>query len=145
MMLYVSGLFAQFLLFSVIFLIGAQLLLRPIGRCERFLVTGFWASTSKPATFAVSALGRLLAGGMLNIARRSAAAFLDGHSWRVLAWTLLRFVCGPLGFVFVASEVLLPLALVAAPLVVLIVGLSGLMRPTCTGRMRLSSRRSCSQ
>jgi hypothetical protein len=54
----------------------------------------------------------------LNVVRRSAAAFPDGHSWRVLAWTLLRFVIGPLGFVFVAVEVLLPLVLVAAPLVV---------------------------
>jgi hypothetical protein len=36
--LYLSGLAAQFLPIGVVFMIGAQLLLRPIGRFERFLV-----------------------------------------------------------------------------------------------------------
>jgi signal transduction histidine kinase len=127
-MLYLSGIAAQFLLVSVVFLMGAQLLLRPIGRFERFLVgrlLGEQVPAPGPLRFRRSAGSRWA--WWLNVARRSAAAFLDGHSWRVLAWTLLRFVIGPLGFVFVAVEVLLPLVLVAAPLVVVGAGLTGLV------------------
>jgi signal transduction histidine kinase len=126
--LYLSGIAAQFLLIGVVFLTVAQLLLRPIGRFERFLVGGLLGGhvpAPEPLRFRRSA-GRWWA-PWLNLGRRSAAAFLDGHSWRVLAWTLLRFVIGPLGFVLVTVEVLLPLVLVAAPFAVVVAGLTGVV------------------
>lgn len=124
--LYLSGIAAQFLLIGVLFLITAQLLLRPIGRFERFLagrLLGEHIPAPKPLRYRHSAGFRFAS--WVNAGRRSAAAFLDGHSWRVLAWTLFRLVCGPLGVLLVAVELGLPVVLLAAPPVVVAAGVAG--------------------
>lgn len=125
-MLYLSGLAAQFLPLGVVFVIGAQLLLRPIGRFERFLAArllGEYVPAPPPLRYRRAAQGRWR--WWRDLARRSAAVFRDGHSWRVLAWTLLRCAGGPVGFVLVLTEVLLPLALLAAALTPVAAGLAG--------------------
>jgi signal transduction histidine kinase len=124
--LYLSGLAAQFLPIGVVFMIGAQLLLRPIGRFERFLVgrlLGEPVAAPQPLRYRRPIDGRWA--WWRGVARRAAAAFRDGHSWRVLAWTLLRFVIGPLGFVLVTVEILLPPALVAVALAPAVAGVTG--------------------
>jgi signal transduction histidine kinase len=124
--LYLSGLAAQFLPLGVVFVVGAQLLLRPIGRFERFLagrLLGEHVAAPQPLRYRRPAGVRWAR--WRGVMQRCAAAFRDGHSWRVLAWTLLRFVTGPLGFVLVTAEVLIPPALVAAPLVLAAAGLTG--------------------
>jgi signal transduction histidine kinase len=116
--LYVAGLFGQFVaLLTVPNVVFAQLLLRPIGRFERFLVISLLGQdvpAPEPVRYARST--RAWWSGTVNAVRRSYAVFQDGHSWRVLVWVLVRSVVGPLGFVVVVLPVLLvfaPLAVVA--------------------------------
>ena len=115
--LYVAGLFGQLVLLSFPNIVWAQLLLRPIGRFERFLVISMLGQdvpAPEPLRYARST-GSWWS-GLVNVLRRSYAVFQDGHSWRVLVWVLVRVVIGPLGFLLVV----LPVLLVLAPLVVLV-------------------------
>lgn len=119
--LYVAGLFGQLVLLSFPNIVVAQLLLRPIGRFERFLViTVLGAEVPAPEPLRFPRSTGALWSGPVNVLRRSVAVFQDGHSWRVLVWVLIRLVIGPLGFVLV----LLPIVLVLAPLPVLADALS---------------------
>ena len=116
--LYIAGFFGQLvLLLSLPNIVWAQLLLRPIGRFERFLVVSLLGQdvpAPEPLRYARST-GSWWS-GLASFFRRSSAAFQDGHCWRVLVWILARVVIGPLGFVLVV----VPVLLVLAPLVVLV-------------------------
>jgi signal transduction histidine kinase len=91
------------------------LLLRPIGRFERFLVTSLLGrAVPAPQPMRYERSTGAWWSRLVTIARRSLAAFQDGHSWRVLVWVLVRVVIGPLGFLLVS----LPALLLLAPLVV---------------------------
>jgi signal transduction histidine kinase len=122
---YLGAIFGEFVLFTVLTIVTAQLLLRPIGRLERFLVTsllGHDVPAPQPLRYARSTGSRW--SGVANAARRVVAAFRDGHSWRVLAWVLIRYVLGPLGFVVVAGQVVVPILLLLAVLAVVFGGAS---------------------
>ncbi len=115
--LYAAGLFGQLVLLSFPNIVWAQLLLRPIGRFERFLVISMLGQdvpAPQPLRYARST-GSWWS-GLVNVLRRSLAVFQDSHSWRVLVWVLVRLVIGPLGFLLVV----LPVLLVLAPAVVLV-------------------------
>ncbi|MEV0238235.1 histidine kinase [Nonomuraea sp. NPDC050786] len=117
--MYVAGLAGQMVLISVPNVLWAQLLLRPIGRWERFLLAsllGQEVTAPAPVRYRRSAASRW--SGVVNAVRRAFAVFHDGPSWRVLAWILVRSVTGPLGLLLVA----LPVLLLLAPLAVMVVG-----------------------
>ncbi|MBI1759776.1 MAG: sensor domain-containing protein [Actinobacteria bacterium] len=119
--LYLSGLLTKVLLVGLPVFAGAHMLLRPIGRFERFLVKsllGQDVTTPEPLRYERSAGSRI--SGLVDVSRRGYAVLQDGHSWRVLVWTLGRFVLGPLGLVVVVVYVILPMLLVAAPLAVVV-------------------------
>lgn len=117
--LYLSGIFAQFAPFTVVLLLAAHLLLRPIGRFERFLARALLGQdVAAPAP-----IGYRRATGprwrwLVDRWRWTAAVVRDPHSWRVLAWTLVRSVSGPLGAAVVVLYAASPL-LALGPLVVL--------------------------
>lgn len=121
-----SGIAAQFLPIGVLFLCGAVLLLRPIGRFERFLVRALLhQDIPVPRQLRYQRSAGSWWSGPVNLTRRSVAAFHDGYSWRVLLWTLIRFGIGPLGFVLAVVETMLPLLPVVVPLVLLAGAVTG--------------------
>ncbi len=106
--LWIGGLFGQLLLLAFPSIVVAQLLLRPVGRFERYWVRsllGQEVPAPEPLRFSQGS-------GAINAIRRCFAVFQDGHSWRVMAWVGARVVLGPLGF----AIVVLPVALLLAPL-----------------------------
>jgi signal transduction histidine kinase len=118
---YLSGIAAQFLLVGMVFILAAQLLLRPIGRFERWLVARLLDEpVPEPEPLRYNRSTGSVASRAGNLARRGAAVFRDEYSWRVLLWTLVRFCLGPFGFLLVVAEIGLPLlAVLLPPLVVL--------------------------
>ncbi|MEU0560160.1 histidine kinase [Dactylosporangium sp. NPDC006015] len=120
--LYLSGIVTRFAPVTVVLLLAAHLLLRPIGRFERLLarvLLGQDVAAPAPIGFRRAVYPRHPRWRRLaDPLRWTAAAVRDPHSWRVLAWTLVRAVSGPLGAAVVLLYAASPL-LVLWPLVAL--------------------------
>jgi signal transduction histidine kinase len=113
---YFGGIVGEFVPISVLSIVVVQLLLRPIGRLERSLAGSLLGQpVPAPEPLRVSR-----AAGVPALLRRVVAAFTDRHSWRVLAWLLVRIVAGPLGFAAVAGRFALAVVLPLAPVAVLV-------------------------
>lgn len=119
--LYLGGVFSRFFLLGLPCVVGAQLLLRPVGRLERFLLSRLLGATVPPP----APLGYERSSGSwssvpVDLLRRSYASFQDAHSWRVLLWTLIRCFTGPLGTVLVVVRVVRPVMVAVMVLIVLV-------------------------
>jgi signal transduction histidine kinase len=115
----------QFVPTTIASIVVAQLLLRPIGRVERSLVVSFLGQdvpAPQPLRYERSVGSRF--SRVVNGFRRVVASFKDGHSWRVLAWILIRMFIGPLGFVAVVGRFVIPALLVLLPVAVVVDSLS---------------------
>src|SRR5262249_30092305 len=129
--LYVSSVFGAFVPFSIVSIVVVQLLLRPVGTVERRLVVSLLGQpVPAPPPLRYERSPR----ASLDLVRRGVAVFKDAHSWRVLAWILLRVVTGPLGFLAVAGRFVLPLLLLSVPVAVLVDTVSGTVSIGLAGR-----------
>jgi signal transduction histidine kinase len=125
----------QFMPTTIASVVVAQLLLRPIGRVERSLVVSFLGQhvpAPQPLRYERSVGSRF--SRVVNGFRRVVASFKDGHSWRVLAWILIRMVIGPLGFLAVVGRFVIPVLLVLLPVAVVVDTLSDSVAIGLAGR-----------
>lgn len=98
-------------------LIATMALLRPVGAFERLQVRWLLRhEVPTPAPLIVEPVRDAPHPEWTNLGRWSRALVRDTHSWRVLAWTCIRIVLGPVGFSFAVVFVSVPPALFAAPL-----------------------------
>ncbi|MDI1463758.1 sensor domain-containing protein [Catellatospora sp. KI3] len=113
----VSGVASRFAPLGIAFFLAAHLLLRPIGRFERLLVRALLAHdvpAPTPVGYRRATAPRWR--WPVDRWRWTLAVVRDAHSWRVLAWLLIRLVVGPVGAAIVLLYAASPL-LLAAPLV----------------------------
>ncbi|WP_212822477.1 histidine kinase [Catellatospora sp. TT07R-123] len=121
----VSGIASRFAPLGVAFFLLAHLLLRPIGRFERLLArTLLGHDVPAPAPVGFRRSERTRWRWPVDRWRWILAVVRDAHSWRVLAWILLRLVAGPVGATVALAYTMSPL-LLAAPLLPLADWLSG--------------------
>lgn len=108
--LYLSGIFGRFVPLTVVFVVVAHALLRPIGRVERWLARGLLGADipAPPPIGYRRAVHRIGDGWRWTI-----AMLRDPYGWRILIWILARGVVGPFG----AALVLLVPLLMAAPVI----------------------------
>lgn len=102
---------------GVAILVATQALLRPVGAFERSQVQWLLEhEVPPPAPLAFEPARDSNHPGWAEFGRRSLALMRDGHSWRVLAWALLRMILGPLGFSLAIVFLVTPVSLLLAPL-----------------------------
>ena len=102
---------------GVAILVWTLALLRPVGALERSHVKWLLEhEVPPPSPLAFEPVRDSDHPGWANFGRRSLALLRDGHSWRVLAWTMLRIVLGPVGFSLAIVFLVTPISLLVAPL-----------------------------
>ncbi|WP_297081697.1 sensor histidine kinase [uncultured Demequina sp.] len=115
--LYAVGISLLIIWVGVLILVAMQWSLRPIGESERRLavhVARIEIDAPRPRGYRIHEKGQspTLAGW----GRWGHGLLHDGQSWRILAWLMSRIVLGPVGFALAVCAIVVPIALVSAPI-----------------------------
>lgn len=115
--MYAVGISLLIVWVGILVLAFTQWSLRPIGEMERWQANALGgADIARPARpdYRIHAPGA--SPTIAGWGRWGHALLHDGQAWRVLAWILMRIVLGPLGFALAILAIVVPLSLIAAPL-----------------------------
>ncbi|GIG54738.1 sensor histidine kinase [Demequina activiva] len=115
--MYAVGVSLLIIWVGIVVLAFAQWTLRPIGEMERRQANALAdAGIAKPGArrYRIHAPGA--SPTLSDWGRWGHALLHDGQSWRVLAWLAMRIVLAPVGFTLAIVAVVVPITLVAAPL-----------------------------
>ncbi len=115
--LYALGMGLAVVWVGVGILVGAQALLRPIGAIERAQVRKLLGSdvpAPPPLDRGPTAASRTF--GWSSVRATSVALVHDRHSWRVLAWVVLRLAIAPVGLAVAIAAFATGITIVVAPI-----------------------------